>query len=870
MDRYEHKLKMTEMRAALDEGRIEDACTIADSINYRKEKMVSTLCLIGEVYEKAERYEESKEVLILAYERSPIGRTILYRLAIVAVKAGNPEEAEEFYKEFINIAPTDNLRYILKYQILKAKGAAVAEMISVLEEYKERESSERWSYELATLYHKAGMTAKCVDLCDEIVLWYGEGKYVEKALELKMVYQPLSPDQEKKYRKIRQKERGVVEVFPGENLRSGDIITEKREIPEVTYNPEAYNTINLQAEIANNMQKIMEATGKEEVNSAKEKIKEIANTIPYFNVPEETETVVDEEKYGHIATDEEIDASLKVDFQEMFEEEHGGQISLSFEDKPEAERQITGQMSIQDVLDEWERTQQAAKRSLEMAEAKRLESAKARALQEAEGIMDRLNDMTRKLEEGMSPRDYAAEEYEKRAEEMPDDDGIEVELEEEPKHGFIEVSEKRLDALLASVMTKKIPDVNASGNTMPLPTEDMEAEAEEATEEQETADGSDEADSFEEVAGDNAMEEELQNVTYEDDLALTPEEIEALGVGPVDSALEEELESADGYETEESDITESDETSEDEVAESTEEIEEETPQEPAEDKPIELVPQKTQKITTPDDDNVWHRHDDEDTRRDLGLDREEITHLTPEQKKVFSYFAKVDGMEKQICQAMDAIIHKKDLDTSCTGNIIIEGGRGSGKTALALDLIKALKNEHVVAGRSVGKINGDILNKTSIVDLFAKIHGGFLIIEKAGAMTKETIEGLNIAMDGPTDGTIIIMEDTRAGITKISNEAPKLYSKFPIKLSIPVFTSDELVHFARSYAYEQGYDIDEVAILALYNRISSIQKVDRATYVAEVKAIMDSAMDKADRGSIFKKRRDDNGYIIIREKDFDK
>ncbi|MBQ9579809.1 MAG: tetratricopeptide repeat protein, partial [Lachnospiraceae bacterium] len=237
MDRYEHKLKMNEMRTALEEGRVEDACLIADSINYRKEKTVSMLCLIGEVYEKAERYEESKDALICAYERSPIGRTILYRLAIVAVKAGNPDEAEEYYNEFVNIAPTDNLRYILKYQILKAKGASVAEMISVLEEYKERESSERWSYELATLYHKAGMNNKCVDLCDEIVLWYGEGKYVEKALELKMDYQPLTPEQEKKYRKIRQKERGVVEVFPGEVLRSGDIITEKREIPQVTYNP---------------------------------------------------------------------------------------------------------------------------------------------------------------------------------------------------------------------------------------------------------------------------------------------------------------------------------------------------------------------------------------------------------------------------------------------------------------------------------------------------------------------------------------------------------------------------------------------------------------------------------------------------------
>ncbi|MBR4795026.1 MAG: hypothetical protein IK050_01140, partial [Lachnospiraceae bacterium] len=280
-----------------------------------------------------------------------------------------------------------------------------------------------------------------------------------------------------------------------------------------------------------------------------------------------------------------------------------------------------------------------------------------------------------------------------------------------------------------------------------------------------------------------------------------------------------------------------------------------------EDKKVAL--EKTKEITLPEDI-------EEDIRKELGLERDAITHLNQEQKNIFSYFAKVDGMEKQICQAMDAVIHKKDLDTSVTGNIIIEGGRGSGKTMLALDLIKALKNENVVAGqKKVGKINADALNKTSIVDLFAKIHGGFLIIEKAGSMSRETIEGLTIAMEGPTDGTIIIMEDTRAGITKIVNEAPLLANKFKTRVSIPVFTSDELVHFARSYAYECGYDIDEMAILALYNRISGIQKVDRATYVTEVKSIMDDAMERADRGGIFKKRRDDNGYIIIREKDLE-
>ena len=719
MDRYEYKRKLDEIRTCLSEGKIDEAVEIVDSMNWKKIRMVSALCLAGEVYEKAGRYDDSKEMLLTAYERSPIGRTIIYRLAIVAVKSGNMDEAEDYYNEFVEIAPTDNIRYILKYQIARARGASVAELISILEEYKERESSERWSYELATLYHKAGMAGKCVDICDELILWYGEGKYVEKALELKILYQPLTKEQEKKYRKMKQCRNGVLEVTPNEEILSGEILTESKFIPEVSAPSPTFNTINLQQELANNMKSIMEATEKETVSTHMEQIKELVNTIPYLHLSDEEETV-DDEKFGHIETDEEIDGSLKIDFQEMLGEEQGGQMSLQVPEQPVFEKQITGQMSIEEVLMEWEKTKQAAQAALDMAEQKRLESAKARALKEAEGIMDRLNDVIPQLEAGKTPRQLMEEEYALKMEEDAKD-GIEVELEESDE----------------------------------TPIED-----------------------------------------------------------PVKETIEE-----------------------------SKEVSEDDPR-------VDFV-----------------EEEDEEEKFEPRV----ISFLTDDQKEMFAYFLKVDGMEKQICQAMDGILHKDNKNKSTAANLLIEGGRGSGKTVLALDIIKALRTEMPNGSQKVGKIAAAALNQKNVLDVLGKISGGYLIIEKAGDISKETAEGLALAMEGYTEGATVIMEDTSAGLKKAMLQSASLAAKFDQKISIPVFTIDELVHFAKSYAEEAGYEIEEIATLALYNRISNIQKVDRATYIAEVKEIMDDAIANASKGGLkkaFMKKRTSEGKKIIHEKDF--
>ena len=767
MDRYEYKLKLDDIRKKLSEGKIDEAVAIVDSINWRKVKMVSALCLAGEVYEKAERYEESKEMLREAYERSPIGRTIIYRLALVAVKSGDMDEAEEYYDEFVGIAPTDNMRYILKYQIARAKGASVGELISILEEFKERESSERWTYELATLYHKAGMAAKCVDLCDELILWYGEGKYVEKALELKMLYQPLTADQEKKFRRMKQNRSGKVEVTPGEELMSGEILSETRVIPQVETPSPTFNTVNLQQELAENMKKIMEATEKETVSTHMEQIKELVNTIPYLKIAEENAPQENDDKYGHIETDEEIDGSLKIDFQEMLAEEQGGQMSLQVPDQPSFEKQITGQMSIEEVLQEWEKTKQAAMAAMEVAEQKRLESAKARALKEAEGIMDRLQDVIPQLEAGKTPQQLMEEQYTRKLDVIPEDE--------------IEYKESA--------------------------TMEIEEDSEET----------------------EGMTEEPEVVPKTEELAEEPESVfEAEGP-------EEETEAVSEAEEQEETI--------DAVAKTEEAADEGFEKE---------------KTKEPQDEEEQEKP-------------RTITFLTEQQKEYFAYFLKVDGMEKQLCQTLDAMVHNGSRTNSSQGNLLIEGGRGSGKTALALDLIKALHTEQPNLGHKVGKIKASVLNQKNILDLMGKVNGGYLIIEKAGDLKKETAEGLALAMEGATGGLTVIMEDTSAGLKQALAQSQVLAGKFDQKITIPVFTSDELVHFAKSYAQEAGYEIEEIAILALYKRISNIQKVDRATYVAEVKEIMDEAMDNASRGGFrkaFQKKRTEDGKIIIHEKDF--
>ena len=363
MDKYEYKLKLDQIKSLAAEHNYEAAAELADTINWNKIKNVNALIKAGEIYEKVERYEESRDILLMAYDRSPIGRMIIYRLAEVAVKMGNYSEAKEYYDEFVEIAPHDNLKYVLRYEISRAQGADVKALIAILEELKEQEYLEEWAFELACLYHKAGMSEKCIEACGELILWFGDGPYVEHALELKMLYQPLTSQQEEKYRRFRQKKEGIVEVTPDDTLESGEIIRETVQIPKVKLNPERFNTQNLQEELQKSMQQIMEATEKETVQDGMDNIKKLVEDIPYLQLPKE-ETVLKEQtaELPHIETDAEIDDSLKTNFKELLAEDRDGQMSLYVPNHRHIESQITGQINIDEVLAEWEKTRRHCRR----------------------------------------------------------------------------------------------------------------------------------------------------------------------------------------------------------------------------------------------------------------------------------------------------------------------------------------------------------------------------------------------------------------------------------------------------------------------------------------------------------------------------
>ena len=786
MDKYEYKLKLDQMKSAFAEGNYHMAEELADSINWKRVRNANSLIKAGEVYETAERYDDAKEMFLLAYERSPIGRTIVYRLAELAIHVGNYDEAMEYYEEFVEMAPNDSLKFVLKYKIYKAKGESLAEQIQILEDLKEQEYIEEWAYELAYLYHQAGMSEKCVEACDELILWFGDGAYVEKALELKMLYQPLTKQQEEKYRQFRQKRDGVVEVRPNDMLNSGEIVSEVVKIPQVTMNASRFNTVNLQNELAKNMQQIMDATEKEEVNDSMDAIKKMVEEIPYLQLPHESEEQK-EEKYGHIETDEEIDGSLKINFKEMLAEDSDGQISLYVPKDPMVERQITGEMSIQEVLEEWEKTKRAAEAALQEAEQRRLESAKARALQEAEEIMERLVDVIPQLNAGLSPKELLEQEY---MQNMPEKD-------EKAARLFQNVND---------ILTREIEKLSKENNSIDQMIEENKPAEESFGQEME-----------------NEMSEELSEEIPQE----LPQVSTDIGDLLVEEPIPEEIEAA----------------------------KELMPEEPA--KQEELP-----SIQIPED----------------VIEDEDVTmHLTKAQKEIFSYFVPIQGMEQQLCQVLTGVKRRLGRSTNSTeGNIMIQGGPGSGKTVLATDLIKVIQEETGLIGGKIGKIEAASLNQKDIPELMKKVRGGCLIIEKAGEITRETAVKMSLQMSQDTAGMLVILEDTKEGIRKALGRDEEFARKFTEKVNIPIFSIDELVEFAKSYAQELEYEIDEMGVLALYNRISSIEKLDEATTLFEVKDIVDEAVAKSEKGgfkkafSVFASKRHGQGdRKVLQEKDFE-
>ena len=860
MDKYEYNLKLDQIKALSAEEGYMSAAEIADSINWNKIKNVNTLVKIGEIYEKAERYQDARDILLMAYDRSPIGRMIIYRLAEVAIKMGDYDAATEYYDEFVEIAPHDDMKYVLRYAIKKGQGASFDELITILEEYKDEEYTEEWAYELAYLYHKAGKADKCIDACDELILWFGDGPYVERALELKMLYQPLTKAQEEKYRRFKAEkekpakikdEAEVTEIGAMEMVKGGEIVHDDVTIPQITVNQEKFNTVNLQQEIAKGMQQIMEAKGKNEVADTMDTIKKIVEDIPYLKLEKEQEEYVQQpEETEHIATDEEIDGSLKLNFKELLGEDADGQMSMVMSEKTQLEHQITGQMSIQDVLEEWEKTRHAAQIALKEAEQQKLESAKARALQEAGDIMERLNDVIPKLDAGVTPKELLEEEYLKVPVDIIEQKAAVKEPEEEQKPDMQE--------LYAEETVDEVQELQEE------PEETIEEAIEEVQESREVPEEA--ADEAREPVGepeDIIMAEESEK----DEILMQPT---TMMPEITDDMLNVDDDTSDDETSQEKENV-SEKRDFDHVTSFIEqEIAKMTAKNPGLEKKLDMA--KTRKmpdISLPED--LDSEEDDSKLK-----ETKHIKELTSEQKAIFSYFIPVKGMEDQICKAYNAVLdHFNRKENASTGNLIIQGEQGCGKTMLATSFIKVLQKDGEQLTGKMGKIDAAALNKKDVQQVVRKITGGCLIIERAGDIDRSIAAQLSFLMEHDITGTLYILEDTSKGIKKALSMDEGFASKFTEKISVPIFTNDELVLFAKSYSAELGYKIDEMAILALHNRISNIERIDQATTLTEVKDIIDEAIDREAHSGLKKaisiltaRRYTDDDRIVLKEDHF--
>ncbi len=902
MDKNEFKTKYDEIKQLIKEGRTDEALDIVESTNWRKVHNVNALVKASEVCEEAGRLEEARELLYMAHDRSPIGRMIIYHLAILCVKLGDLEEAKEFYDEFVEIAPHDSLKYIIKYQINKAKGADYTTLIGILEELKEHDFLEEWAYELAYLYHKTMQVDKCIDLCDEIILWFGDGPYVERALEMKMIYQPLDKMQEDKYRHFQQRRDGVTEIRANEILHSGEIVHETMAIPQVELPAERFNTVNLQAEIKKNIDEIMRATEAEAVSENMENIKTLVEEIPYLQVNEQSDAIAEEQKQAK----QELDESLKDTFNEYLAEEYDGQISLLVPESKEVEQQVDGQMTIEDVMEEWEKTRRAAEAALQEAEQQKLESAKNIALKEASQIMDRLEEAIPKLDAGARPTDLLKEEYMAKQDEASSEPV--KDRTEDPAPAVFQIPKVAADGVMGVGL--EIPVVDpASAHIIkgeespeaPSIVKSVEPDASEEWHPPVLEDQDEKADPAQEASlPEEADLEEVTDVDYKEASKIVAdvndmlqqeidrimanegqEEVRHLEEETLASEVAEEIapdveeddlpeitlpedlqEFVAGAETAESEVGPQEAVAEEAMPSREQEVAEEPLPEIAD---VVLDPEEMAELL---DENVLERA--------ISEEMPELT-LSEEEKEIFSYFMPIDGMENTICQALTGVRYRlENKKNSASGNIIIQGGVGSGKTMLASNLIKVLQIETDKLTGNVGKIDAEQLNKKDVALVLSKVSGGCLIIEGAGRLSERTQETMRQLMSQENCDVLVLMEDQKKRIDKMLSHNSAFAAMFTEKITIPIFTIDELVNFGKVYALEEGYVVDEMAILAMYNRINLIQRVDHPTSLIEVRDIVESAIDKAEKGGIKamfsrfgSKRYDEDGNLILREQDFE-
>lgn len=938
MDKYEYKLKLEQIQNLFAAGDYLTAAEMADTINWKKVRSSTTLCMVGEIYEKTGKYDACREVLLQAYDHSPIGRNIVCQLAEVAIKAKHVDEAEEYYNEFLEIAPKDNMRYVLAYEISCLKDQPLTDRIAILEELKEHEYTEKWAYELAVLYGQAELRDKCVETCDELILWFGDGEYVEKALDLKRLYQPLTPAQEDKYKQFREK-KGMVEISLPQSTERKNVIKEmvktaectSEEASETTVTASKFNTSKLQEELAKSMRQIMNATEKETVADTMENIKKIVSDIPYLNGEheEEAEHAFDQEKINA-----QVDRSLKKDFHALMkeqeesekEEQETPKQDIAKEEvkenadvaqseikeikhtgeKTDAEEVASAQASIEEVLEEWKKTKRAAEAAMAAADQKKLEMSKENALLEAGQIMDRLKTLIPIL--SATPGEDLPVPEDTVAAKLASDDTMKAANEEAAENESAAAPEETENVEASDDIASEDENTAAKAEATDSDIDVVmkSASAENSADQAETS-AVEEADSLaKEMAQENSEADDTADDTVSTDTSdsVVVEDIAAAASADI-SGVTREMPDLSAYQSRVSTET-PDESAHTEAGDA-----ETTDTEAA----SETVPVSTEDRADEDELHVVESAPDEELEKmlvqatqmfvenanvevpvgkaaavsqDTGVlpeiklpddlkEEQKAYDLTEEQKELFSYFLPVPGMEDQIRQILlGAKSRLGNSVTSLTGNILIQGEEGSGKTVFATSLIKAIEKEVGNEDAKIGKISASSLNGKDFAALIPQIDGGYLIIDKAGELNRETALRMSQLMEQNTRGMVILLEDTRAGIRKAMQLDFGFAKKFTEKVDIPIFTIDELVEFGKSYAKEMECTIDQMGVLALYNRINNIQKLERATTLAEVKDIVDEAIENAEGGgikkafgSIFSKKYNENDYLILHEKDFE-
>lgn len=893
MDKEEFRIKVSRIDNLVAQKKYKEAVEVVESIDWRRVKNVHNLCVVGEIYAANKRYEESKEIFLLAYHRAPIGKNILYRLIEVSLKMQDIEEAEEFYEEYLEVAPNDNTQYILKYKISKAKQVSLDEQIRILEEYKEREFTERWSYELAKLYYQKGDMKKCLEMCNDIILWFSEGRYVLKAMDLKNRMGQLTGKEREQYEKQFIPNLTTVDQMTqsGEARETGSDAENKYEVLPDEDSPviesvriderDVNSAESLQEKISKGIRDIFngkkkeEDFTKEEEDLQEEMLRDRFSEKEHKNVPElepEEVSVLQEEEnisQDSFAETEEAEEP-EIDVNEIFEDFSDQTVSRLEEEEtlsdsstelpqleiPESMKNIDLESDIMPeipkapevILPEAEKNETEAEIDFDFNLEDMILSAAT-----AQGI--EIPDDKPKAEDvhaaDPDDEDYMTEEDLRRAEEeflngpagRKDHKDPEELLEEE----FGEAEEFYEDA-------SDDEDDDFYGDEYDDGDDDFYGEESDDEDDDFYEDESDDGDDFYEEFDDDDFYGEESDDEEDDFYEEEPEELPVVSRNPISKNKSAKI------------ISE----------EKNAEIRKPDPdrktvfkEEPAGQK----APRKKKNVRLSQAEELERFVDTIRPQEAMDIIPREKT-LTDSEKKLFTYFARVPGLREQLVDALCDVQMAAADKTSRTGNIIVMGGRETGKTRLISGLIPAICKELNLEAAKVAYVFAEQINGKNIPAIVKKMAGGFLVIENANQLKKETVNQLSKAMDFRTDGMIVILEDEKIGMRKLMARFPKFTSKFTSMINIPVFTNDELVNFAMVYTRERGYTIDQQAMLVLYNLISVNQKEDMPMNVGAVKEIIDNAIAKSTGGirklsrNISKKRTDMDGYTVLYEKDF--